>query len=53
MKPVGLKYKSGKGFQIVQRCLRCGEERVNKIAVDPMQPDDIGEIVKLSVCYNL
>ena len=53
MKPVGLKYKSGKGFQIVHRCLRCGEERVNKIAGGTVQPDDIEEIVKLLVCYNL
>ena len=53
MKPVALKYKSGKGFQIVHRCVRCGEVRVNKIAGGPIQPDDIEEIVKLLVCYNL
>lgn len=47
MKPVGLKYKSGKGFQIIHRCLGCGEERVNKIAKDTIQPDNIEELVRL------
>ena len=26
MRPLGLRYKSGKGFQLVHRCLKCGEE---------------------------
>ena len=47
MKPVGLRYKSGKGFQIVHRCLQCGEERVNKIAEGTIQPDNIEALVKL------
>ncbi|MBA7679535.1 hypothetical protein ES703_87833 [subsurface metagenome] len=47
MKPIGLKYKSGKGFQIVHRCLQCGEERVNKIAGGMVQPDDIEAIISL------
>ena len=41
MQPVGIKYKPGKGYQIIHRCLKCGEERVNKAAVDTVQPDDI------------
>ena len=49
MKPVGLRYKSGKRFQIVHRCLGCGEERVNKIAEDRVQPDDVSEIIRLFI----
>ena len=48
MEPVGLRYRPGKGFQIVHRCLQCGEERINKIAEDPVQPDDIEALVRLS-----
>ena len=48
MKPIGLRHKSGKGFQIVHKCLRCMDERVNKTAENTIQPDDIEELVKLS-----
>ena len=47
MRPVGLRYKSGKRFQITHRCLRCGEEKVNKVTENSVQPDDIEEIIKL------
>ena len=47
MKPVGIKYKSGKGFQIVHRCLLCGAEKVNKIAGDTNQPDEIEALAGL------
>ncbi len=49
MEPVGLRYKHGKGYQIVHRCRRCGEESVNIIAEDPVQPDDISEITGLVI----
>lgn len=49
MKPVRIQYKSRKRIQIVHRCLRCGIEKMNKIAEDPVQPDDIDEIIRLSV----
>jgi len=48
MKPVRLKHKGGKGLQIVFRCLRCGDERVNAIAQRTVQPDDIEQLVVLS-----
>jgi len=48
MRPVGLIYKSGKGFQLVHRCLKCGEEKVNRVAEFSIQPDDIEELLKLS-----
>ena len=47
MQPVGLRQKSGKGFQIVHGCLRCGFERVNKTAENTLQPDDITRLVEL------
>jgi len=47
MKPVGLRFKSAKGFQIVHECLRCGETSVNRIAQDTVQPDAIEEIARL------
>ena len=47
MKPVGLRYKGGKGFQIVHICLRCGHESVNKVAENTVQPDDVGTLAGL------
>ncbi|MGD9143082.1 MAG: RNHCP domain-containing protein [Dehalococcoidia bacterium] len=49
MKPIRIQYKSGKQIQIIHRCLRCGIEKVNKIAEDAVQPDDIDEIIRLSM----
>ena len=36
MKPVGVQYHSKKGWQIVQRCQKCGMEKVNRTAPDDM-----------------
>jgi hypothetical protein len=47
MEPIGLKYRSGKGYQIVHKCIRCGVVTVNIIATDTVQPDDIDELAKL------
>ena len=47
MEPVGVKYKSGKGYQLIHECLFCGHESVNKIAENTVQPDDIDELVKI------
>lgn len=41
MRPVDLVYKRNKGYQLVHRCLRCGVEKVNKVADDTVQPDDL------------
>ena len=46
MTPVELR-QSRKGFQIVHRCLRCGEVRLNRVAGGRAQPDDIEAIVAL------
>ena len=39
MQPIGLTYKSGKGFQIMHKCLRCGVIGVNRVAENTLQPD--------------
>jgi len=48
MAPVALKFKSGKGFQVVHRCLSCGEKRVNRVAERTRQPDDPERLATLS-----
>lgn len=48
MKPVGFAYKSGKGFQIVHKCLWCRCTSVNKVAKDTVQQDDIEALERLS-----
>ena len=47
MAPVGIRYKSGKGYQIIHRCLVCGEEKANKVSDDINQPDDIEALTKI------
>jgi hypothetical protein len=47
MKPIGLKYHSKKGFQVVHKCIECGKKQVNKVAESTVQPDDYDELVKL------
>jgi len=40
MAPVGLRYRSGKGWMLVHECQRCGHRQPNRVAVDdPRQPD--------------
>ena len=47
MRPVGIEHHRKKGYQIVHQCVRCGVQRVNKVARDTIQPDDIDEIINL------
>jgi hypothetical protein len=47
MKPVGLKYHTKKGVQVVHECLDCGKRSVNKVAEFTVQPDDVDEVIKL------
>ena len=48
MRPIGLEHKSGKGFQIIHECLRCGDRKVNRTAENTLQPDNLEDLVKLS-----
>ncbi|MDR2984709.1 MAG: RNHCP domain-containing protein [Nocardiopsaceae bacterium] len=47
MRPERMDHRSGKGLVIIHRCLRCGFSRVNRIASDSAQPDDIGSLTDL------
>jgi len=47
MRPVGIDYHRKKGYQIIHECEGCGVQKVNKVARDTVQPDDIEEILKL------
>lgn len=47
MKPVGLQHHSKKGWQIIHCCLRCGSKRVNRIAENTVQPDEIDALIRL------
>jgi hypothetical protein len=49
MKPAGLIYKSGKGYQVIHRCVKCGVERRNIIAANTEQTDDVDVIIALFV----
>jgi hypothetical protein len=46
MRPIGLRFKSGKGLQIIHQCIRCGAICANRIAENTEQPDIIEELVK-------
>ena len=46
MEPRGL-VSSGKGLQIVHRCIRCGAVRVNRVAEFTDQPDDVEALLPL------
>ena len=47
MEPIGMRHKSGKGFQILHRCTMCGEVRANKIATETMLPDRLEALLAL------
>lgn len=47
MRPVSLDHRPGKGNVIVHRCVRCREVRVNRVARDTAQPDDLDVIMSL------
>ncbi len=47
MEPIGVKYKSGKGLQIVDLCITCGAVRANKVANNTVQPDELDALLGL------
>ena len=49
MKAYLLKYNGKKGWQIIHKCVKCGQEKLNIIAEGDTQSDDWKEIVKLSL----
>lgn len=51
MEPIGVRWKSGKGCQIVHRCRRCHAVRVNRVAEDSRQSDDNELSLQLIAVY--
>ncbi len=47
MKPVAIELSPKKGQQIVHRCLKCGAEKLNKVAEDTEQNDNVKLILDL------
>jgi len=47
MVPIGIKYHSKKGYQIIHRCKKCKIEKKNIIAQDCKQPDNFTKILAL------
>jgi hypothetical protein len=47
MEPVGTRYRSDKGLQVVHRCMTCGVIRLNRVAKDTVQPDDLEALLRL------
>ncbi|MCJ7841455.1 RNHCP domain-containing protein [Lederbergia sp. NSJ-179] len=46
MKPIGIDYSGKKGYQIIQRCKKCGKISRNKMAVDTVQEDCLIEFMQ-------
>jgi hypothetical protein len=39
--------KPKKGWQLIHRCHKCGNQAVNKVAVDTVQPDDFRKLAMI------
>lgn len=48
MEPIGLRQRTGKGWQVIHRCLRCGAVRPNRVAAGTVQPDDPDALARLA-----
>ena len=49
MIPLSIQHSSKKGLQIVHRCEKCNIKKINRVAVDTVQPDDWDVINRLIV----
>lgn len=47
MKAVKVLYNSKKGYQILHKCMKCGYEKLNKIAEYTLMPDNLDIIISL------
>ena len=49
MRPIRVELDSKKGYMIVHKCTRCGEEKRNRAATEaPVQPDNLSLVIKLT-----
>jgi RNHCP domain len=44
MRPDRVEHRAGKGLVLVHVCVRCGAVRPNRIALDPVQGDEVAAI---------
>jgi len=51
MEPVGVKFHSNKGLQLVHQCTKCGDVAVCRSATDTVQPDDVSALCRLINLY--
>ena len=47
MRPIGLQFRSKKGWQLVHCCVSCAAVSVCRIATDTVQPDDSSALAPL------
>ncbi|MDR1260747.1 MAG: RNHCP domain-containing protein [Oscillospiraceae bacterium] len=47
MEPIDVVVNSKKGLQLLHKCLKCGEEKVNMVAINASQCDNYQLILKL------
>lgn len=47
MKPIGIKYNTKKGYQIIHECTKCSFVRVNKVTENTDMPDNLDLIMEL------
>lgn len=52
MEPIGIRYHTKKGYQIVHRCRQCGKYQHNIICESDIQPDNKALIRKLASNYR-
>ena len=48
MEPIGVLIDAKKGYIVVHRCLKCGEIRRNKAALEGNVPDDREKLIELT-----
>lgn len=47
MEPVGVKYHTAKGWQLIHKCSKCGAQSVNRVDFDSEQADDLAQVLRL------
>lgn len=47
MEPVGVRYHTSKGWQLIHRCNRCGVLRINRVDFASEQADDFKQLIRL------
>lgn len=48
MDAIGVTYSTKKGWQLIHKCQKCGQEKVNRIAIGDTEEDNWDLIIQLS-----